>query len=488
MIKLPFSFLTNWSTTGHLILRIALLAAVFLQLNYLGCTYYQALDLSRNQKFSLSERTTRFLREAGPGVTIITTFLGTSDILPEVNGIVGEYDRVGGDRVELEMLDLSRSRDRIAELRDRYKMDLDREQITVVGENGRIKVVGAEELVTRDPSTGRILEFRGEEKLTSAILEVTEKEQKKVYLVYGSRDFNQLAPIAQQLQVMVNAQNASLENIMLQGRQSIPPDADALIFPGNTTDLTKREAEMVRAFWEERNGGLFILLDPAADTPNLNSILRENGVLPNRDRVLTVRSIPGLGYSKIYHAPVTIMPGFGPNRDLPVMALQLMDRTQSLEIQSSDELYLSKNIRPSPLMLADQSFWGETEFGAEEVSFNPDYDNGQPDPVFTAAAIEKSPQQAVDSRRETSRLVVVGNPNLISPEGNTQKTASDFCMASLNWIMNRDELLGIAPKQPSSYNLFIGSGTFGLLQTLLVWVFPAALLFCGALIWYKRRQ
>ena len=477
----------RWFTLGHLALRIALMVIVFLQVNYLSCRRYDTIDLSRNKKFTLSDRTSGFLRSLGADVKIVTAFLGSSDILPDVKSLISEYDRVGGDRVSTENLDLSRSRNRISELKDRHKINFNRDQVLILSKSGRIKMINAEELVNRDPVNGRIIEFLGEEKLTSALLEVTEQQQKKIYISMGGRKGDELVPIARQFAELANAQNARLESLDLNGRQSIPADADALILPGNTSDLGKRELEMVREFWEIEQGGLFILLDPAAKTENLNSLLRDNGVFPKNDRVLTSGSISGVRYQKVYDTPVTIMPGFGPTRDLPILSLTLLDRTQSLEVMFEDDFYIARNIRPQPLLLANPNFWGETHFDAEEVSFNPDFDNGRPDPVFTGAAIEKGAPGDPSFEKGVSRLVVVSNPNLISPDGNTQKTAADFCMASLNWVMSRENLLGISPKKPTSYNLYLRSSTFGLLQTLLVWVFPAVMLFAGALVWYRRR-
>ena len=279
----------------------------------------------------------------------------------------------------------------------------------------------------------------------------------------------------------------ALDLLMLTGRQTIPMDADALIFAGNTSDLSRQETDVVRKFWEERRGGLLIFLDPAAKTPNLNSILHQNGVHPLPDRVMSQPSIAGLVSRKIYNVPVSIMPGFGPTRDLPAMDVLLKDRTQSLKVQTSDELVLSQNVRPYPLMVAAGGFWGELDFQAAEVIYDPNTENGQPNPVHTAAAIEKGESGDLQLDKGVSRLVVISNPNLISPDGNYQKTAADFCIASLNWVMKRDKLLGISPRQPTTFDLSMLPSTFGLLQTLVVWVLPTVLLFCGAWIWYRRR-
>ena len=482
----------NWSTRAHLFVRLILLVIIFLQVNYLGCRRYNNIDLSRGGKFTLSEQTLGLINDVDSSIKILTVFSRGSDVLPEVVAMATEYDRVGGDLISVEQLDLSRSLDRIAVLREKHKLDLKSDQVVLIGDSGRIRVLNSEELVRRDESSGRILEFNGEEKMTSAILEVTEQEKKKVYLVQGDRRGDELVKISLQLVSIINAQNASLEGLALDGRSEIPSDADALVIAGSTVDLTANELEMVRDFWEVRKGGLFILLDPDASTPNLNSILVDNGVIPNKDRVMTARNIPGIAYERIAgEVPVSILPGSGPTRELPALDLILKDRTQSLTVQSADELYLSQNLRPSSLMTARKDFWGETEFGAASVQFDAERDNGDPSdvskPVITAAAIEKGEVNDPEFRLGSSRLVVVGNPNLISPKAEYQRTAVDFVSATINWVMNRDQLLGIAPRKATIYDLSMRDATFSLLQSLVVWVLASILLFFGALTWYKRR-
>jgi hypothetical protein len=87
----------------------------------------------------------------------------------------------------------------------------------------------------------------------------------------------------------------------------------------------------------------------------------------------------------------------------------------------------------------------------------------------------------------SSRLVVVGNASLIAPDGNTSKVAADFTMASLNWIMNREELMGISPRRPTSFTLNISPADFGLLQSLAIFVMPGLALIVGGFVWMRRR-
>ena len=357
----------------------------------------------------------------------------------------------------------------------------------ILGESDRLKVVSAEELVTRDSQTGRVAEFNAEQVLTGALLEVMERQQRKIYLVSGGRPSDELVPIAGQLQPLANAQNARLESLVLEGRRDVPADADALFFPGNGRDLTLRELEFVRDYWTGEKGGMVLFLDPAADTPNLDSFLREHGVGPRDDRVLSVLSIPGVAARRTYDVPVGLMPGNGPTRDMSALSLRLAGQTQSLEVLHEDDLLRSENIRPEPLMIASDGFWGETDFEAEEVSYNPDIDHGRPDPVYVAASVEKGEPGDPQLDAGSSRLVVVGNADLISPDGNNSKVAEDFAMNAINWVMSREELVGISPRKPTEFTLNITADDFGILQTLTIFLMPGAALIVAGFVWMRRR-
>lgn len=467
--------------------QVALILTVFLQLNYLSCRRHSAWDLSLNRRFSVSETTRQVLEGLAAELRIVVAFTGGSELRDEVRGLVGEYDRLGGDAVVAEYLDLGRSRERIGELRDLHRIEFPGDQVVVVGEGGRVRTLAAEDLVVRDPDSGAVLEFKGEEVLTAAVLEVTEQRQRKIYLVAGGRRGEELVAIAEQLQPLANAQNARLEGIVLEGREAIPEDADVLLFPGNSTDLTERELALVREFWEGRQGGLVVWLDPSAATPRLHSLLREHGVAPRADRVLSVVAIPGVAARKSFDVPVSLVPGSGPTRDRAALALTLAGQTQSIEVLAEDELLLADNIRPFPLMIASPAFWGESDYQSEEVSYTPGVDAGQPDPVYAAAAVEKGRPGDPALREGSSRLVVVGNANLVSPAGQTSQVAADFTMASLNWVMNREALVGISPRRPTVFTLSVAPARLALLQTILIVLLPG-LAACAALfVWLRRR-
>ncbi len=479
--------LERWRIFGHVLFQIVLVLVIFGQLNYLSCKRHATWDLTQNRKFTLQETTKNVVKGLETDVRIVMAFLGSSELFLDAKGLVTRYGQVGGDNVNVEILDLSRSKDRLAELRDEFGLQFSRDQIVLISGEGRIKTINAEELVRRDATTNRVKEFKGEEMLTSALLEVTEKQQRKVYLVGGDRPADQVMQISAQFQRFASVQNTRVETLVLEGLAVIPEDAEALIFAGNTVDISTRELELVNGFFKERKGGLMIFLDPSADTPNLTSILREHGVAPNRDRVLTVQNVPGLASKKIRDVPVGINSNFGvvgKAPDLPAMTTLLNGQTQSLNVLVQDPTIRSKNIWPSPVMVAADGFWGETEYELPDPAYDENQDNGRP--VWVGASVQVGEAGDADLRSRTSRLVVVGNANVIDPGGNN-KISADFAMACLNWIINRESLTGISPRQPSEFTLSITPAQNGTLQTLTVLVLPAIAFFIGGIVWFRRR-
>ncbi|MCH1410246.1 MAG: GldG family protein, partial [Verrucomicrobiales bacterium] len=82
--------------------QLLLISVIFFQVNYLSCRRHSTWDLTQNQRFTLSDTTRNYLESIGGEVRIVMAFLGTSELYPEVKGLVSEYDRIGGERIVAE--------------------------------------------------------------------------------------------------------------------------------------------------------------------------------------------------------------------------------------------------------------------------------------------------------------------------------------------------------------------------------------------------
>jgi len=481
-------------------LQILLAAIIFAQINYVGCRRYERWDMTQTGRFTLSSISKGFLQGLDSDVLVVMAFMQNSDLFSEVEGMLTEYQRQGNDRLSVEVLDLSRNRDRLAELNDQHGIEFNRNMLAVISDN-RVKVIGAEDLVRRN-ADGRIAEFSGEEILTSTLLEVAEAQQKKVYLLSGNRVVDELMAIGQQLTELAAIQNLRVESLSLATANAIPTDAEAIVIAGPDVDLSARELELIEDYWENRGGSLMVFLNPAASTPNLSAFVRKRGIAPQDDRILSVANIPGLvSTGQIRDVPITFLavrpgqPGTEITRELFGLAATMIKQTQSLKVFQDDELLAADGIKVAPLTVADQRFWGETEYRDDIVAASENQDNTGL--LYTAAAAEKTPstvvpsagdEPAADAVEKPSRLVVISNDLILDPSGNTQKSNADFVMNSLNWLIDRSEMIGISPRKPTAYSLSITPAQFGLLQTLAIIIMPVAALALGGFIWFLRRR
>lgn len=481
-------------------LQIALAAIIFAQINYVGCRRYERWDMTQTGRFTLSSISKSFLQSLDSDVLVVMAFTRNSGLFSEVEGMLTEYERQSNDRLRIEVLDLSRNRDRLAELKDQHGIEFNRDMLAIISDN-RVKVVGAEDLVRRS-ADGRVSEFSGEEILTSTLLEVAEAQQKKVYLLSGNRVVDELMAIGQQLTDLAVIQNLRVETLVLGTANAIPTDAEAIVIAGPDVDLNARELELIEDYWENRSGSLLVMLNPAASTPNLSAFVRKRGIAPQDDRILSVANIPGLvSTGQIRDVPITFLavrpgqPGTEITRELFGLAATMINQTQSLKVFQDDDLLAADGIKVAPLIVADQRFWGETEYRDDIVAASENQDNTGL--LYTAAAAEKTPssvipsagdETAADASQKPSRLVVISNDLVLDPSGNTQKPNADFVMNSLNWLIDRSEMIGISPRKPTAYSLSITPGQFGLLQTLAIIIMPVAALALGGVIWFLRRR
>ncbi len=471
---------------ARVVLQILLVFIIYAEVNYIGFRQHQQWDLTQNRKFTLSETSKNFLANQEGEVKIIMAFLRSSDLFSDVQALLSEYERHSNDHITLEILDLSRDRERLMDLSNQHGLVFNRDSIVLLTPN-RTKILAAEDLITRSTDRNqRVMEFRGEEVITSSLLQVTEKQQKKIYLLIGNRQAEELIQIGKQLASIASTQNVRLESLNLAGIKSIPADADAVFIAGAKVDLEARHIEMLESYWNEQHGGLLIFLDPAAATPNLSAFIRAHGVAPQDDRVLSVVSIPGMALKKTFDVPIAFLPGSPITRNLGGINLQLRGQTQSLKVFNDDELLEVKKIRPLPLMVAGSRFWGETDYQEEVAAYNENQDN--PPPAYTAASIEKGATDDPNMKIRSSRMVIVSNPDLIDPAGNTSKINADFTMASLNWMVDRSELIGISPRKLTTYTLDIEPADLSLLNNLSIFILPGIALILAGIIRMIRRH
>jgi hypothetical protein len=361
--------------------------------------------------------------------------------------------------------------------------------VVIVDYKGRSKVVNAQDMAQYDMSgvqfgePPRLQAFTGEEALTSALLEVSEEKQKVVHFLVGQGepDITDAQSLAV-LKTYLERQNFKTATVNLLNVEEIPEDVEMLMVIGPKYDLSEREIAMIRKFWISK-GRLFVLLDPNAYTPNLSKMLMELGIKPMENRILATAALAE-GYAVVVKEPAAeFLPDNPVTGKLAGVSTRLPGPTQSLELLQ--KAVQAQNIKLQPLLRAAEGFWGEADFNGESYYFDPGKD--QAPPLTIAASIE---QGALDDKRvqvESSRAIVVGNNSLVSSEVLTGENL-DFLLSGINWLLDREELIGVAPKTKEFLSLNLPDQVVTNIFYICMLIIPGAALLMGIATWVARRN
>ena len=117
--------------------------------------------------------------------------------------------------------------------------------------------------------------------------------------------------------------------------------------------------------------------------------------------------------------------------------------------------------------------------------FDQNRDTGPP--VYIAAAAEQGAALDARIRIKSSRLVVVANATLLDPE-NYLPNNENFVANSINWLLDREELIGIAPLIKKRYKLNITEDQRSKIFWLTTIILPATIFCFGLFVWSSRRS
>jgi hypothetical protein len=85
-------------------------------------------------------------------------------------------------------------------------------------------------------------------------------------------------------------------------------------------------------------------------------------------------------------------------------------------------------------------------------------------------------------------MVVVSNATFIQDNALTQgQQALDFISGSVNWLLSREQFIGIAPKVAKPLTFSIGEDALGNVRWIILVLIPLIPAVLGVLVWWQRR-
>jgi hypothetical protein len=460
--------------------------------NAIAFKHYARWDFSRDQKYALSDKTKRLLDSLKAKMRITVFFPSTTPITTDVQNLLTEYQYAGKGKIDIEQIDPERNLSRAKEVFDKYKVVTD-EPLLILDYEGRNKTVKASEMAEIDQSgmamgeSPRVTAFKGEQAITSAMIDLVEGKKKILGYVLGHKE----PPLSEGssisiLKTFIENENIQFKELNLLDIPTIPDEVKTVLIIGPQYDFSDREMKLLRSFWDKQ-GRILLLLDPSAKTPRLDGFVNELGVRVNDDRLMVFlrTGIQELALTRDVQAhflgdsPIT--------KRLADVRAVFLGGTSSLTLEP--DRIRPANVRLEPLIQAEKGYFAETDYNTDnQAKLQADAKRDENISLTIGAAVEKGGSADERVQVNSSRLVVVSNSSFVQDNAITQdQQGLDFISGSVNWLLSREQLIGIAPKVSKPLNFSLSDDALARLRWIVLIFMPLVPALIGTVVWWQRR-
>ncbi len=483
-----------------------LVLALLLLVNYLSFRHYQRWDWTRSHLYTLSAKSLSILEGLDRDVDVIVFMDDQSPLYEPARELLARYG-AASPRIHVSYVDPLRNPARAQQLVQKY----DVQRAAVVFESGKDKrVVEATDLADYDYSAmqqggaPQMKGFKGEQKFTSAIVDLVEAKKPSILFTTGhgepsldsfdGRGFGRL-------QRFLGTDNFSVEEWASLGKTAVPPGTDLIVAAGPTQPFVRPELDLLSKFLDG-GGRVLVLFDPnlaasgrVADT-GLAQWLEAWGIKAQDDIVVDPTNLlPLFGAETIFAGNYGVHPITDALRQARVPVVFSLARSVVAGTAP-------KGATLTELVKTSAGGWGETDLDHLDQPLKKDPQDIA-GPVALGVALElnapppPSPPADDDMPAPTpppapagpkGRLVVYGDSDFATNAQLDQPGNATLIANTLNWMVQRESHLGIAPKEPEQVRLSLTQQELSRDFWLLVAGLPLAALAAGIFTTVRRRR
>lgn len=452
---------------------------LLLGLNTLASRHYWRQDISRRSEYSLSPETLAYLHALKEPVNVVMTIPDDDDATKNsqqellhryVLNLLTEYREAArhGTRemVSLEIVDPFKNPRRAEELARAYHIDQTNVVIFASGRRQRV-VTPSEILEFKDMKP---VALKGEQAFTSAILETSSDKTPVIYFTTGHAEMatdnvtpnRGLSLVAQELR----ARNLEARTLDLS-KTDVPEDADMIVIADPQGMYLKQETERLRTYLSERSGRLVIFLGAGKQT-GLDEFLLRWGIHAN-DFIVNEIGSDNLDSSGSY-----LIRSFAEH---PITSILRRNNAPIIAGQArpiiAGKMAVEPGTRLTTLMASSSTSWADSGWRTEPTPvLNPDTDIPGPIPLAVLAQTGTTSSSGISL--PGSRILAVGVGDVIANNHITAFGNQAFFFSLVNWMLDREQVIAIAPRPIDRYQLPLSRENLGKLAYLLC--IPAAII------------
>ena len=441
-------------------ISIVLLTAVLVVVQATSIRHSFQLDLTRNQRHTLSPQTLTLLSTLDRDVLATAFVRQTSITRAGVNELLDMYAR-RSTRFQYRLVDPDRQPD-LAE-----RLHAAPDEIVLEA--------GDRRFIARNP---------GEESLTTALIHVTRSQLKAAYFVtgHGEKDItNNERDGYTALKMDLERQGYSPRPLSLIGGAAVPSDAAVVVIAGPRDDYLQDEIDALDAY--ARSGGsFFVMVDPRMALPRLGALLAEYGLsvldavildekeLRAGDRTFDATVVKVRRYER---HPITRAFNY----------VTMFPRARPVFIKrDSTQIGLSSQF----LAISDASSWGETDMTSFDVGHATKDGPDLAGPLPVAVVATRNPMGRTDIKK--SRVVLVGDSDFVNNVFFGVLGNSDFFENALAFLSDDEAMITIRARPALSDQIYLSERQGRLVFLICIVLLPAVSLGAGITVITRRAR
>jgi ABC-type uncharacterized transport system involved in gliding motility auxiliary subunit len=464
------SFLGERSTKygANAILYSALFVGIVAMANFLAVRYSRRIDTSEANVFSLSPQSTAVVKDLDKPLEVMAFLEGGSNAL--VDDLLKSY-AYESDKVSYQIVDP----DKRPELAEKF----------AIQNYNTVRVAyGDQSTIVDEPS---------EEKITNAIIKVTQAKKKTVCIVegHGEPDAEDVenARSYGQLRAALANENYDVQKMLLATQEKPPSECSVLVVPAGEKPWLEPEIALFEKFLEE--GGRAIVLFSARRPTQLAPILAKYGVQVGEDvvvdQVIRLFQGPALGVEPIansYDQQHPITAKFTQRTIFPL--------ARSAEVAES----APEGVTATSIVKSAASGWAETDlkgvFDNGQAVFDEGKDRKGPVSIAVAATVpKKGTGEATEGEAAPaggeSRIVVFGSDEFANNKNLQSFYNRDLVLNAVGWVAGEENLVSIRPRGLRSSRVQLTGNEMTTIFYLSVLGLPELLLLIGVVVSLRRR-
>jgi ABC-type uncharacterized transport system involved in gliding motility auxiliary subunit len=448
---------------------LAILAGV----NWIASRRSVRVDLTKNQRYSLSDQTRKVLKGLKQDVTI-TYFQRQREMGPGEDRLK-EFTALS-PKLKTEFVDpvQSPAKAQAYDVRGPWPI--------LVVEQGDKR-----ERITND----------SEQDITNAILKVTRKGKKTVCFLTGEGERSTQDSGDRGFSGAKTALTRSLydvKDLFLMREKTVPSDCTVLVVAGPEKDLLPQTTAAIKDY-VDAGGKLFVMIEPELKEsyPDLVALLKGWNIDAGKDVVVDVSGMGQLfGFSEL--APLAIeYPYHSITKDFRLPTLY--GGARSMEAGKAT----IPGVSAQDLVKTSAKSWAETDLTLKNpVKYDEGKDRMGPISLAAVATVEEpkpspspSPSPgtapADEPKPKEGRVVAVGDADFASNALLGFQGNQDFFLNSVAWLSEDSDLISIRPKEPENQALFLSRQVQQNVAWFAVLVLPGIFVVAGVYFWWRRR-